>query len=202
MRILFIAPYITSEKHPAFLRNQTGFGYMVYDIAEYVGRTEHVELFAVNVIAPYTNMKGFVTVERNWFKFIRNFSIRSLVDAIKFIRKYKVPIKEKLRIIYQFEAISQAENIMKTFDVVHIHGCSPITDAAIKACRRKKMPFAVTLHGLVSFEKAVRLHDSLKQYEKDFLLDATIKNYHVSLISSGNKEAVESFIESKLSRKA
>ena len=44
MKILFITPYITSACHPAFLRNQTGFGYMVHDIAQYVAKTEEVDI--------------------------------------------------------------------------------------------------------------------------------------------------------------
>lgn len=198
MKILFIAPYITSDRNPAFMRNKTGLGYMIYDIAKNVGKTEHVDLFAVNAFAPATEMEGFSTIERNWFKFFRNLSVQSLIDGFKFVRKYNVPIREKLRIIYQFEAISQAETIMKEFDVVHIHGCSPITEAAIKACQRKKIPFVVTLHGLVSFEKAVRLHNSLKQYEKDFLLEAYNNDYDVSFISTGNKEAAEAYIQTRL----
>lgn len=201
MRILFIAPYITSIRHPAFLRNKTGLGYMIYDIAKYVGETEDVELFAVNSIAPAIRMENFYTIDRNWIKFIKNFSLKSLFDGIGFLKKYKVPVKDKLRILYQYLAVAQAERIMKNYDVVHIHGCSPITDAVIRACKRKKTPFAISLHGLVSFEEAVRLHPSLKQYEKDFLMEAYKKNYHVSFISTGNKETAEAYIHSNLSHK-
>ena len=62
----------------------------------------------------------------------------------------------------------QVEHIMKQYDVVHIHGCSSITDAVIKACKRQNIPFLVTLHGLNSFEKLIKLHSSLCRYERDF----------------------------------
>lgn len=199
MKVLFIVPYITSNRHPVFLRNRTGLGYMIYDIAKYVGQSEHVELFAVNSLAPSVNMENFKTVGRSWGKFIKHFSVKSLYDGLKFIGKYKVPLKEKYRILYQFMAIAQAEKMMNNFDIIHIHGCSPITDAAIKACKRQNKPFVVTLHGLVSFEKEVKLHPSLKQYERDFLVEAYFNNYNVSFISSGNKETAESFIHSNLS---
>ena len=34
MKILFITSHITHPSSPVFMRNQTGFGYMVFDIAK------------------------------------------------------------------------------------------------------------------------------------------------------------------------
>lgn len=196
MKILFITPYITSSAHTAFMRNKTGFGLMVYDIAKYIGEKFSVELFAVNTMASRLEHDSFVSVERNWKIFVQSLSMRNLIDSIKFLKKYKLPFKEKLRVFYQFLAISQAEKMLRNYDLVHIHGCSPITDAAVKACLRKNIPFVVTLHGLVSFEKSVRLHESLKQYERDFLIESYLKNYNVTFISSGIRKQAEEFISS------
>ena len=201
MKILFITPYITSAKHPAFLRNQTGLGLMVYDIAKYVGRTSDVELFAVNAFSPKIDMENFTTISRNWISFIKSLSLQSFIDGFSFISKYKLPLKEKLRVLYQFLSISQIEKLLPEYDIIHIHGCSPITDAAIKACQRKHKPFLVTLHGLVSFEKEVKLHESLKQYEKDFLIDSYKNDYDVSFISTGNKETALEYIRSQISKR-
>ena len=198
MKVLFITPYITSTKHPAFLRNKTGLGLMVYDIAKYVGMSSNVELFAVNAFSPKIEMENFTTIRRNWRLFIKYISFQSFKDGFGFISKYKLPFKERLRVLYQFLSISQIEKLLPAYDIVHIHGCSPITDAAIKACKRKHKPFLVTLHGLVSFEKEVKLHDSLKQYEKDFLIEAYENDYNVSFISTGNKETALDYVNSQI----
>lgn len=200
MKVLVITPYITSSAHPGFLRNNTGFGIMVDDIARHMGEKCSIELFAVNAMTPRINHDSFISLGRSWRLFISNISLRNLGDALGFIRKYSLPFKEKLRVIYQFLAVSQAEKIMEDYDIVHIHGCSPITAAAVKACRRKSIPFVVTLHGLVSFEKAVRLHDSLKRFEKDFLTEAYLNDYNVTFISSGIKRQAEEYVTSNIAK--
>ncbi len=196
MKILFITPYITTDRHPAFLRNRTGFGMMVYDIAKYVGKTESVSLFAVNAFAPVLDLENFRTIKQSWFTVLTGLRLRSFVDSLKFLCKYKLPFKESIRIIYQYISVGSLSLKLQDLDMVHIHGCSPITDAAIRLCRRQHIPFAITLHGLVSFENAVRLHPSLKKYEKDFLMEAYKNNYAVSFISTGNYEQALNFVQS------
>lgn len=187
MKILHITPYITNNQHTAFLRNQTGFGYMVHDIAEYVGKVENVDLFAVMCLTPPMEMNSFSVVGRSWWKVVSNLSIMAIVDGISFLKKYKLPVSERLRAFYIFLAMGQISRIVKNYDLVHIHGCSALSDAAIKVCKRKNVPFLVTLHGLNSFSEDIKLHPSLKQYERDFLKEAAINHYPVSFISTGNK---------------
>ena len=191
MKILFITPYITSACHPAFLRNQTGFGYMVHDIAQYVAKTEEVDIFATMAFTPKMEVDGFKVVGRSKWSLLRNLSLKNLLDGFRFINRYSMPLKESLRTLYIFAAIGQVEHIMKQYDVVHIHGCSSITDAVIKACKRQNIPFLVTLHGLNSFEKLIKLHSSLCRYERDFLKEAVTNHYPVSFISTGNILTVE-----------
>lgn len=201
MKILIVTPYITSSAHESFIRNKTGFGMMVYDIAKSLGEKCSVDLFAVNAMAPELRLDSFTTISRSWKTFFSKLSVQNLYDSIKFLKKYKLPFKEKLRVIYQFLAISQAERILPNYDLIHIHGCGPITAATIKACIREKVPFVVTLHGLVSFEKSVRLNEPLKQYEKDFLIEANLKDYNVTFISTGIKNQAEEYISTKSSKK-
>lgn len=189
MKILFVTPYITSIQHPAFLRNQTGFGYMVHDIAEYVAKLDEVDLFASMVFTPEIQMDGFRVLKRSWGKLFVNVTLRCMYDGIRFVCKYRQPLKNQLRTLYMFASVGQLEHIVKYYDLVHIHGCSELTDATIKMCRRKKVPFFVTLHGLNSFEQAIKQHSSLRQYERDFLKRAAIKHWPVSFISTGNMNA-------------
>lgn len=187
MKVLHVVHYITSNCHPAFLRNQTGFGYMVHDIAEYTAKSAEVELFAVMCHTPKMDLDGFTVVGCSWGKLFANFSWRSIRDAISFLSKYKLPLKESLRTFYIYLSMGQLEKIAKDYDIIHIHGCTALTDAAIKVCQRKQKSFLVTLHGLNSFSDEIKLHPSLKQYERDFLAEAAVSHYPVSFISSGNR---------------
>ena len=196
MKVLFISPYITAKEHPGFQRNKTGFGLMVHDMANSIGQKAKVDLFAVNVMAPSIQMGTFTTIGRSWATFFSNITLGRLGHALKFLNHYRLPITECIRVIYQFCALGQIRNMIKDYDMVHIHGCTPITIAAIDLCRQKGVPVLTTLHGLVSFQEAVKLHPSLKQLERDFLLEADRKGYYVNFISSGNKAVADNFIKS------
>ena len=104
MKILFITPYITSACHPAFLRNQTGFGYMVHDIAQYVAKTEEVDIFATMAFTPKMEVDGFKVVGRSKWSLLRNLSLKNLLDGFRFINRYSMPLKESLRTLYIFAA--------------------------------------------------------------------------------------------------
>lgn len=200
MKILFVTPYITTDRHPAFTRNKTGFGMMVYDIANYVGTKEEVDLLPVNAWAPSTQLNNFKTIGQSLSSVLLNFNVGSFIDSIKFLNRYRLPLKDKLRTIYQHLSVGAMSKKLKDYDIVHVHGCGPITNAVIKLCKSKNKPFCVTLHGLVSFEEAVKLHPSLKRYEKDFLVEAYENNYAVSFISTGNYEQAIEYAKSQISK--
>lgn len=191
MKILFVTPYITSSCHPAFQRNQTGFGYMVYDIAQYVAKTNEVDLFAPMAFTTDIEVDGFHVVGRSKWKLLRNLKFNNFIDGLRFNLEYPQSLKDYLRTLYIFVSIGQIERMLNQYDIVHIHGCSAITDAVIKACQRKNVPFVITLHGLNSFEKAIKLHESLCLYERDLLKEAAARHYPMTFISTGNKITAE-----------
>ena len=196
MKILYITPYLTSKSHPAFMRNQTGFGYMVHDIAENVGVFENVDVFSVMTFTPSMELDGFHVIGHSWLKWLKNIRWQNIKDGLYFIRKYPQTWKNLLRTLYIFTAIGQVEKIFNRYDVVHIHGCSSITDASIVACHRQRVKFLVTLHGLNSFEKSIKLSNVMKQYEKNFLVEAAKKEWFMSFISTGNKNTAENYVKS------
>lgn len=198
MRVLFVTPYMTSSCHTAFLRNQTGFGYMVHDIAQYVANTDKVDIYALMAFSPQLEVDGFKIIGRSRWKFLANLRLQNILDGITFNKKYKQSLKFRLRTLYIFASIGQIENKLSQYDIVHIHGCSELTDAAIRACQRKKVPFLVTLHGLNSFKQSIKQDISINRYERDFLKEAAAKQYPVSFISTGNKNLAEMFVGYKV----
>ena len=136
------------------MRNQTGFGYMVHDIAEYVAKTEAVDVYAPTAFTPEINVDGIKIIRRSKWQFLKNIRLRNIFDGMRFNLRYRQPFKTFLRSLYLFASIGQVESIMKQYDIVHIHGCSDLTNAVIKACHRKSIPFLVTFHGLNSFEQS------------------------------------------------
>ena len=51
MKILFITSHITHPSSPVFMRNQTGFGYMVFDIAKNMSKYNDVDIFIANTFS-------------------------------------------------------------------------------------------------------------------------------------------------------
>ena len=88
MKILFITPYITASCHPAFMRNQTGFGYMVHDIAEYVAKTEEVDVYAPTAFTPEINVDGIKIIRRSKWQFLKNIRLRNIFDGMRFNLRY------------------------------------------------------------------------------------------------------------------
>ena len=198
MKTLFITPYITTQAHPAFFtpNYQTGLGYMVYDIAYYVGRSENVDLFALIVMTESFNVGNMHVIGHNYFSILKHFRLRSLLAAYRYLKKYpSCSLTHLIRIFGKFLIISQIEKIVKDYDIVHIHGVSEVLNYIIDICQEQNVKFLVTLHGLISFEEAVKVSNGLKKTEKDFLVRAAKENIPVSFISTGIKETAESYIE-------
>ena len=121
MKILFVTPYITSASNPIFLRNQTGFGYMVLDIAKYVSRKEKVDMFTVSAMTPACEIEGVKILGRSWGMWLKNLSLASVMDGMSFLKKYRLPLKERLRTLYYFISIGQVERVVRNYDIVHVH---------------------------------------------------------------------------------
>ena len=147
---------------------------MVHDIAQYVAKNDDVDLYAPMAFTPEMKVDGFNVIKRDRWSFVRSLRLHNILDGIAFNHKYKQSFKMRLRSLYVFASIGQVESMMKQYDIVHIHGCSELTDAVIKACRRQKVPFLVTLHGLNSFEQAIKQNEELRKYERIFLKDSVI----------------------------
>lgn len=199
MKILFITPHITHPSSPVFMRNQTGFGYMVFDIAKNIAKYHDVDIFIANTFSHSLQIEGVNVIGRSWLRYFCGLSLTNLANGIKFISKYRLSLKRSLRELYMYTSLSQIQSKLKNYDVVHIHGCGQITDSMIRMCKHSNIPFVITLHGLNSFEDAIRLPKSLKEYEKDFLKDSASQGYAVSFISTGNKTMVEKFVGKKVS---
>ena len=193
LKVLFVTPYITNPISAEFMRNQTGFGYMVFDIARSVGKTEHVDLITSQCFTEGMSLDG-VRILRNTKNMVRGLNFRCVIDGLKFLCNHRLPFMSAMRAFYMYLFAAKLNRIVRNYDVVHIHGVSPLTDATINVCMRNRIPFVVTLHGLNSFDDTVSLHPALKQYEKEFLSDACVKGWPVSFISSGNIKNVESYL--------
>lgn len=193
MKVLMITPYVTITSRPEFCRNKTGFGYMVYDIAKAVAKTEQVDVLCTD-----TRGDGF-EMDRIHFhprkastiaaSACRNLPFKAFTTLYN---KYKMSKGAAARLVYYWVLSGYVRKVIKNgnYDVVHVHGCSfsgALWDAICKECNTK---IVYTLHGLNSFSDTVSLEPAGKQYERDFLKDVVDGKHQTSVISTGMKKTI------------
>lgn len=195
MKILLLSPYVTINSRPEFSRNKTGFGYMVYDIAKAVAKTEQVDVFCTDSRGEGFVQDGINFLPRNMTRFLKNLfrSNKYLQVAISLLKTYSMSRGCKSRVIYYWLISGLVEKIIRDghYDIVHVHGCGfsgELWEAVSKKCYTK---IVYTLHGLNSFSDTVKLESAGKQYERNFLKKVVDGEYYISVISSGMKNIIQ-----------
>lgn len=190
-----LTSYVAMEGHPEFMRNRTGFGYMVYDIAKAVAKTEEVDLFATDTRGESFMSDNVRFLKRSWWQFFAHlFQCLPMASLSALFKKYpEMQRGTKLRLIYYWLQSGYCRFVIKkgNYDVVHIHGCSFNTELWMQICKLCGQKFVVTLHGLNSFSDTVKLELAGKQYERDFLKRVVDGELPITVISTGMKRLIE-----------
>ena len=193
MKILFIAPYMTNNNVPLLSQCKAGFGYMVYDIAASVAEKQAVEALLFNYRYDRFMADHIGFVGSSWSLFLKNITkCCSPFMPIRLYAKYRMQLRTFVRLCYGWLISGYYKDVIQKgdYDVVHIHGCGFMNEYFIDICKKLKIPFVVTLHGLNSFSDSVKLEPAGKKYEKDFLKETLEKGYDMTVIASGIKRTI------------
>lgn len=195
MKSLLISPYVSFDKEPKYRICKSGFGYMVYDIANSLreGGIE-ISLFTPYVFCPCDSIGGVNLLPWTWLSFLRQFRFRYLWEGVRFLKHHKSSFKDSLRSLFFFSCKHYISRIAPQYDIIHLHGLSALTIAAMQVLDDMGVKYLVTLHGLLSFKDAVRAPSWLKNYEREFLVDSLNTGRHVSFVSSGDMETASAFL--------
>lgn len=193
MKILMITPYVTIMSRPEFSRNKTGFGYMVYDIAKAVAKTEQVDVLCTDTRGEDFEMEGITFLPRKL-----SLILSSISKCIPFglfsglYRQYGMSKGTTARLLYYWLLSGYVKKVIKDggFAVVHVHGCSFSGVFWDRICKDCGVKIVYTLHGLNSFSDTVTLESAGKQYERDFLKDVVDGMHLISVISTGMKKTI------------
>lgn len=192
MKVLMLASYIFEPGCAEFEKNRTGFGMMVKDIIDFVGKKEEV-IFSSRVITNGRSFENYKILKHTFSDIFKSARPRDYIRAISAFFYGKYAFKDRLRnAFYDFDG-GYVRTIIKSErpDIVHIHGIGPITKSYIDICLELKVPFVVTLHGLIGLDNSVLAPASTKRLEKEFLIKAQKENIPVTVISSGMKKRIE-----------
>ena len=196
MKILFLSSYTTNNEIPLLSQCKSGFGYMTYDIAKGVAKTERVDALLLNYRYDSFVVDNIHFKENSVSLFLRNiYHCCSPWIVFRLWRGYRMSIRSLVRITYCWLASGRYYQLIKEedYDIVHIHGCELYDEIYVDICRRLNRKFVITLHGLNSFSDSVDLERAGKKYEKDFLGRVVNGEFPITVISSGIKKTIQNY---------
>lgn len=188
MKILFAVPYIYDKRYQEFTKNRTGFGIMVKDIIDSVSVDNqsfifsHVFTIGHGEILPHTVKQTILSLHG-----------KDACQALKWFVHYRQDFKSRVRnAVYCLNKGQFRKYIMNIRpDIVHIHGIGLHTKVFIEVCEEERIPYVVTLHGLIGMNDSVSASQWDKQLEKKLLIDSEKRHIPVSVISTGMKKRIE-----------
>lgn len=191
MVILFLSHSIYNSEISEFTRNKTGLGMMVREIIENISSLDEPYLLT-HAIIKEGKMNNTNIISHTWKNIFCGFSLDYFLMGIHYSLKFKQKFKERLRYIYYYLDAGYIRSIIKKLkpDIVHIHGIRYTTKPYIDVCRELKVPFLVTLHGLIGLNDSVIVAQHEKRLEIDFLKISEKENIPITVISSGIKKRI------------
>lgn len=197
MKVLFLSQYVTIDGVTAFMRNKTGYGYMVRDIANSIGALEQVDLLTVSGFTMDDHYDHIHILPKTIIGTIIHVKLRYLRLWLNLVKKYSFTFKQKMQMLIYYYSLGYVDFIAKkgNYDLAHIHGVGGITQGYLMVCKLYNIPYVVTLHGLNSFEDGILINKEENKIEKDFLRNALELRTHVTFISTGIKKQVENYLE-------
>lgn len=198
MKVLIVAPYIYKKGWKEFTVNPTGFGMMVLKIYEALEKKEKDAFLLTQVI---TKGHGKV-IKHTWADVFSNSRPGDWKRGVEYFFKYKQDFKNRCKYFYYGLNAGTLRSAIKKHhpDVVHIHGLAIQEKPYIDICSKMKVPYVITLHGLIGLDETIEASEWDKSYERCFLIEAEEKKVPITVISSGMKKRIEdSYLHHKAS---
>jgi len=202
VKVLEATPYIYVSGHKHASRNKSGLAYMVRDIVDMLNvNGADIYVLTQSIFTKEKKVNKWRLVHKGIYDLLFNVKLLYIKKALEIIKYNKYPLKFNLRILLYFLTGGYMEKVIEKIkpDIVHIHGIGLYTLPFIYACAVKNIPFIVTLHGLISFDDSVGATSFDCIIEKEFLKLSVIKNLPITVISSGIKEKIKSFLQQECS---
>ena len=193
MKVLHLSQYVYFPELDSYDRNNSGLGYMIAEITEYIARKDiEVDLLTQSGITKGMNHKGINFIHKTYKDILLNATPAVINKGMKNARSAKLSFAYGFRIIGYYAVARYAMSIINKEhpDIVHIHGLGFAGMAFIEACDKCEVRYLVTLHGLIGLDESVSISGYEKDYEKKFLTKSEQKNIPVTVISSGIKQRI------------
>ncbi|CAM4345273.1 glycosyltransferase family 4 protein [Gillisia limnaea] len=198
MKILELPTYVTIKELPEFIRRKSGYGYMTWDISKSIAKKG----CQVDLLTKFNFNKGQLYCDVNFLKLtwleIFKYSTLSLIfKALQIIYVDKLRFKKALYVIYYYISCGYLERVIKDnkYDIVHIHGVGYFNKPIIDICEKYNLKYVTTLHGLNSFSDSKKIPNKEAGIEKEFLKNSEQNGNVVTVVSSGVRNSILSYLK-------
>jgi len=189
MKLLFVAPYIYAPKYKEHSKNKTGFGFMVYDIASSIVKQNNQVKLVTYAFGPKRDCQDFKIAEN---KLLQNILFGHYKGIFRFgleLKQSGASFKSVIKGVYSYLHIGYIRHLIKKEkpDVVHVHGCTAENSELIRMLQALRVPYVVTLHGLLQDVTAGGTPVQ-RQREIEMVRKGYAENIPITVISSRMKE--------------
>lgn len=202
-KILELAPYLWCPEIPGGSRNVSGLAYMVRDIIDELGNGAEVSVLTQSYFVSKARRVGsFDLLRRSISDLLRLSSPPYPIAGLRYATLDGGGFNRRLRLLAYYAGGAHAERVIREMepDVVHIHTMSGYTLPFLMACQRAGARCVVTLHGLVSIDRAVtQVSDAEARLERLLLEESDRNGLPVTMIASGMKTRMSECCGSALS---
>ena len=194
MKVLTYVPKIYEPQLPEYCNDKSGLALYVHDIV--LSLAPHMDVDVLTQQVANGGKIGDVTYLSNTkVQVLIQSSLSDYAHALSRFVNTKGSIRNKLkRAFLTLESGRFGRVLAKTKpDVVNIHGCNPEIFRQIDECKQAKVPFVVSLHGLIGLDASVNATDELKDIEKKVFQRGDKEGWPIVAISSGVKNRAVDF---------
>ena len=182
---------IYDASFPELTKNQSGFGYMIRSLSDMLAMEgDEVDIITQSNITRGRKIGGSTLLRKRLYDIVLGASPFYMSRGIKVATIKGLSLGTRLRILMYFATGRYMERILKRkkYDVVHINGVGHSALPLMYACARTNTPFALTLHGLISFNESVKTTKFSKLMERVyFIKNGDNDNSFSTVISTGIK---------------
>ena len=151
MKVLFFTSSFCDLNHKEFSKDASGFGYMVRDIM--VSMSSKCEVYCIThqITKGYTLNPNINVLKHDKKDVLLSCRISDLFKAIAMFCKARGSLKTRLRNGYYYVNLGSIKKAIDNIkpDIVHIQGLSAGYKPIVELCEKMKIPYLVTLHGLI-----------------------------------------------------
>lgn len=197
MKILLLSGYAYIRGCKQFEKSHSGLGYTIGALLQaWAANPENeVHVLTQSAFTDEITYKEIHMVRKHWWDILKTISPNYIRMWLRDTSSMKPWHPVKLRTLVYYLTGAYAETVMQTLrpDIVSIRGIGFATRPFIKACRRARVPYVVSLHGLHGGSPSSfgdMFHADYIKFETELLQEVAEHKLPITIIATGMRDKI------------